>query len=72
MTHTPQTDPSGCGHGGRSNRTWISVVLGLIALALLWGEHGAYILNAIPYLILLACPLMHLLHSRRHRHGGAR
>lgn len=48
-----------------------------IALVLLWKEHSAHILGAIPYLFLLACPLMHLFmhgghggHGAHHGHGG--
>jgi hypothetical protein len=30
-----------------------------IALFFLWQEHSAHILGVVPYLLLLACPLMH-------------
>ena len=36
----------------------------------LWTEHQAHILSALPYLILLLCPLMHLF--MHHDHGGHR
>ncbi|NIA56166.1 DUF2933 domain-containing protein [Massilia sp. TW-1] len=44
------------------------VFLGFIAVALffLWTEHRAHLLGALPYLLFLACPLMHLFH---HGHG---
>jgi Protein of unknown function (DUF2933) len=48
-----------------------------IAVALLWQEHRAHILGLIPYLLLLACPLMHVFMHRGHgkhdhnRHSGA-
>lgn len=50
-----------------------SLALGLcLSLAaflfLLWTGHGGHLLGALPLLILLACPLMHLLMHRRHRH----
>lgn len=39
-----------------------------MALVLLWEEHSAHILGAVPYLFLLACPLMHVfIHGG---HGG--
>lgn len=41
-----------------------------IALVLLWKEHSAHILGAIPYLFLLACPLMHVFMHGGHGHGG--
>ena len=33
-------------------------------------EHTAHLFGALPYLILLACPLMHLFMHRGHGHGG--
>lgn len=35
---------------------------------LLFTEHRAHLLGVLPYLILLACPLMHLF--MHHGHGG--
>jgi hypothetical protein len=45
-------------------------LLGFLAVALffLLTEHRAHFMGALPYLLLLACPLMHLLHHG-HRHG---
>lgn len=37
------------------------------ALLLLLTEHRAHVLGVLPYLILLACPLMHLF--MHHEHG---
>ena len=47
----------------------------LVALAVggffLVTEHTAHLLGALPYLLLLACPLMHLFHHGGHGgHGG--
>ena len=44
----------------------------LIAAAFfLWTEHRAHVLGVLPYLIFLACPLIHLFSHRGHRgHGG--
>jgi hypothetical protein len=33
-------------------------------------EHTAHVMGALPYLLLLACPIMHLFHHRGHHHGG--
>lgn len=43
------------------------VCLGFLAVAcvLLFSEHRAHLLGILPYLLLLACPLMHLF-----MHGG--
>jgi hypothetical protein len=53
------------------------VFLGFLAMAvvLLWSEHRAHILGVIPFLFLLACPLMHIfMHGghggHRHQDGG--
>ena len=40
-----------------------------IAMFFLWAGHRAHLLGALPYVLLLACPLMHLFHHRGgHRH----
>lgn len=41
-----------------------------VAVFFLWEEHEAHILGALPWLILLACPIMHLFMHRGHGHGG--
>ena len=43
---------------------------GLLAVAgvVLLTEHTAHVLGLLPFLLILACPLMHLFH--RHGHGG--
>lgn len=56
-------------HGLRSWR-WILFAFGAMAIVLLWQEHRAHLLGILPYLFLLSCPLLHLLHHRGHRHGG--
>ena len=50
---------------------WCLAVFVAIALFFLWQEHRAHLLGALPWLLLLACPLMHVLMHRRHRgqHG---
>jgi hypothetical protein len=50
---------------------WLRWGLGVflaIALFFLWTEHRAHLLGALPWLLVLACPLMHFLMHRRH--GG--
>lgn len=53
-------------HGMPGRTKW--ALLGFLAIAgfLLFTEHRAHVLGVLPYLLLLACPLMHLLHG----HGG--
>ena len=60
--------------GPGMNRRWLRWGLGVllvIALFFLWEEHQAHLLGALPWLLLLACPLMHFLMHRRQRsrHG---
>lgn len=33
-------------------------------------EHTAHVLGLLPYLFVLACPLMHMFMHRGHHHGG--
>ena len=48
------------------------IVLGGIASYFLLTEHRAHFFGALPFLLLLACPLMHFfMHGRHgHHHGG--
>ena len=46
------------------------VVFGAIAACFLLTEHRAHFFGALPYLLLLACPLMHVfMHRGRDGHG---
>jgi len=50
-------------------------LLGFLAIAafFLFTEHRAHFFGILPYLLLLACPLLHLLmHGRHGGHGGGR
>lgn len=42
------------------------VVIGGIAVYFLLTEHLAHVVGALPYLLLLACPLMHVFMHRGH------
>jgi len=56
------------GHPPMSNRArlaWIGFAA--VSAFYLWAEHRAHLLGALPLLLLLACPLMHLF---GHGHGG--
>ena len=51
------------------SRYWIGLTAFLIVAAFfLWTEHRAHLLGVLPYLIFLACPLIHLFMHRGH--GG--
>lgn len=51
-----------------NNKKWLllAVSLGLVVAFFLLREHWAHALGLAPYLLLLACPLLHLFHG----HGG--
>lgn len=51
-------------------RKW--VVMGFLGVAafFLWTEHRAHALGVLPYLIFLACPLLHFFHHGHGGHGG--
>ncbi|UCV22336.1 DUF2933 domain-containing protein [Ferribacterium limneticum] len=55
-------------HAKRSNIAWW--VFAAIALFYLLTEHQAHFLGALPYLLLLACPLMHIFMHHGHGHQG--
>jgi hypothetical protein len=44
----------------------ICLLLAAVGVYLLW-NHTGHVVSALPYMILLACPLMHIF---GHRHGG--
>ena len=72
-------DMPGSGVGAGPDRRWLRLGLGVflvVAFFFMWQEHQAHLLGALPWLLLLACPLMHLLMHRRHgsrrdEHSGA-
>lgn len=47
---------------------WSIWLAGAAALIYLVIEHRPHLFGWIPYLIILACPLMHLFMHRKHRH----
>ena len=54
------------------NRRWnlVFFVGGSIALVYLIVQHQAHLVVLLPYLFLLACPLMHLFMHGGHGHSG--
>ena len=55
-----------------SKRYTIGLCVFLAVAALyLWTEHRAHLLGALPYILLLACPAMHLfIHHGHGKHGS--
>ncbi len=47
---------------------WVLLGFLLIAGFFLFTEHRAHLLGILPFLLIFACPLMHLFHHG-HRHG---
>ena len=46
------------------------LVIGTIAAYFLLTEHLAHVIGALPFLLLAACPLMHVfMHHGHHRHA---
>ena len=60
-------------HGG-SPRKWVFWGFLLIAGYFLFTEHRAHMVQYLPFLLLLACPLMHMFHGHggHHHHAGDR
>jgi len=46
------------------------VIAGAVGTYYLLTEHLTHVTQAVPYLFLLACPLMHLFHGHGHGHGN--
>ena len=54
-----------------SKGTWsVVLVIGLIGLVFLLVNHTSHVLIALPYLILLTCPFMHLFMHKGHKGHG--
>lgn len=64
-------DPSSPPSRWRSPLGIFMLVAGAVGVYYLLTEHLTHVSQAIPYLFLLACPLMHLFHGHgQHRHGS--
>ena len=65
----PSAQPNS-GHGNSTLTVGFCLFL-VIAAFFLWTEHRAHLLGALPYLILLACPFIHLFMHRHHGTHGS-
>lgn len=73
--HGHGTPPGASGQGDfwTSRAFLVFLGFGAIAVVLLWKEHSAHLLGALPFLLLLACPLLHVfMHGGHGGHGGHR
>lgn len=62
--YVPEQEP-------QSSRTkWIFAGFLVVAGFFLFTEHRAHVYGALPYLLVLACPLMHLFHGHGSHHGS--
>lgn len=63
------------GGGGGLPTKWILIGFLLIAGYFLITEHRAHVIQYLPFLLLAACPLLHIFHGHGghggHRHGGS-
>ena len=57
----------------RSYRGWVVLALAIVIGGYLTIWHGAHAAAALPFLVILACPLMHMFmhggHGHHHGHG---
>jgi hypothetical protein len=72
MNHDHQRKPDG-GNGRKSRTKWVFIGFALIAAYFLITEHKAHLsglLNYWPFLLLAACPLLHIfMHGGHGGHG---
>lgn len=65
MKHDDHTEQGA--HCAPQRFNWFLVAFLAIAAFFLVTEHRAHLLGALPFLLLLACPLMHLFMHHGHR-----
>jgi hypothetical protein len=63
-------DDAHIGDAPRRTFPWVLIVLMVVLGFFLFTEHRAHLFGILPYLLLLACPLMHLfMHGGHGGHG---
>ena len=68
--HADHTDRDGALPFWRSRYAVGLVVIGAVAMYFLLSEHRSHFFGALPFLLLLACPLMHMfMHGGHGGHG---
>ena len=59
------------GQGWRQFVKWAMGAVMVFAIALLLSQHLQHAVGILPFVLLLACPLMHLfVHGHHHRHDA--
>ncbi len=58
------------GSGWRQFVKWTMVAVLVFALALLLSQHLQHAVGVLPFVLLLACPLMHLFGHGHHHHSS--
>ena len=70
-THTAHSERHAAPPFWRSRYAVGLLVFGVVAAYFLLSEHRAHFIGALPFLLLLACPLMHIfMHHGHDRHGS--
>jgi hypothetical protein len=67
MEHNATTQPAQASRGSQPRSRLVLLAFLAIGGFFLVTEHAAHLFGILPYLLLLACPLLHLLHGG---HGG--
>ena len=72
MEHSHNHEENGNGQSWLFSRTGIATCVALAVLGfLIYEGHGAHLLGYAPFLLILACPLMHIfMHGGHGGHGG--
>ncbi|MDO8440741.1 MAG: DUF2933 domain-containing protein [Polaromonas sp.] len=68
--HNPQPCSMGSTPFWRSRYGLGLLVFGAVAAYFLLTEHRAHFFGALPFLLILACPLMHVFMHRGHGHSS--
>lgn len=63
--------PSSPQQPGKTRLNWVLLGFIVVAAFFLISEHRAHLLGALPFLVLLACPLLHLFMHRGHGEHGS-
>lgn len=70
-THPVRPEGAGAPSWWRTRVGIAAIGFTLVGVFYVLREHWGHTLGALPYLLILACPLLHLLmHRGHHDHGG--
>jgi hypothetical protein len=69
---SPSSEASGLDNGRRKlHARWVFLAFAAIAAVFLLKEHRAHLLGALPWILIAACPLLHMfMHGGHGGHGG--